>query len=106
MRYAVAVLLLCGATLTAADPGVTLELPRGKTTSRLQVIIDGDTSTIEWSTFRDELFAWFDRDNNGALDRKEIERMVPLPLPGGKTLTIMPGTDGKLSKDYFKEFCR
>jgi Ca2+-binding EF-hand superfamily protein len=88
-------------------------LPNGKESFglRLELVVDGHPPTAAWDAFLDRLFDWFDRDGDGALSRAEVDRIFPLPLPGGKALTldfVRLDTDGngKVSRAELKAFCR
>src|SRR5580692_5222269 len=95
-QVAAAVCIVLTATLVFAadkvDPpaGQVLLFPGGKTPARmrLEIAIDGQSPVAAWEAFLDRLFDYFDRDGDGSLSRAEVARMFPLPLPGGKELTI------------------
>jgi Ca2+-binding EF-hand superfamily protein len=93
--------------------GPVVLLPGAKEPSRLRldVSIDGKPPTAAWDAFLDQLFDFFDRDGDGSLSRDEASRMVPLPLPGGKELTVdfaRLDADGnrKGSREEWKSYCR
>jgi Ca2+-binding EF-hand superfamily protein len=93
--------------------GPVLLLPGGKEPCRLrlEIAIDGRSPAAAWEAFLDRLFDHFDFDGDGSLSRRETARIMPLPLPGGKELTIDFGrldTDknGKASRAELKAFCR
>jgi Ca2+-binding EF-hand superfamily protein len=93
--------------------GVTLLLPGTKEhfRLRLEMTVDGHATAGAWETFLDRLFDWFDRDGDGSLSRDEAERIFPLPLPGGKELSVAsakldPAGGGKVSRPQWKAFCR
>jgi Ca2+-binding EF-hand superfamily protein len=114
MRRAVAVWVLLGAGLAwPAVAGPVLVLPGAEepTRLRLEVVVDGQPPTAAWETFLDRLFDWFDRDGDGSLSRAEVNRIFPLPLPGGKELVLDfarldAGGTGKVSRAELKAFCR
>jgi Ca2+-binding EF-hand superfamily protein len=115
--------MLAGISLPAAWPeeparglaplGPVLLLPGGKEPFRLrlELTVRNQPPTQTWEAFLDRLFDWFDRDGDGLLDRAEASRIFPLPLPGGKPLTIdfalldLHGK-GKASRADLKAFCR
>jgi Ca2+-binding EF-hand superfamily protein len=72
--------------------------------------LDGNIDS-DWNRFLDHLFDHFDRDGNGVLSREEVGRMVPLPLPRGRELTldfarIDTNRDGKVERNELKRFCK
>lgn len=90
-----------------------LLLPGAKepTRLRLDVVVDGQPPAAAWGAFLDRLFDWFDRDGDGSLGREETKRIFPLPLPGGKELTVDfarldTSGDGEVSRAELKAFCR
>jgi Ca2+-binding EF-hand superfamily protein len=122
-RATVSLCLLVSAGLAwPASPGVRPErLPGGPVLAlpgedrplrlRLDVVIDGKSPTAAWDVFLERLFDFFDRDGDGWLSRDEVGRTVPLPLPGGKELTIDfarldADRNGKASRAELKAFCR
>jgi Ca2+-binding EF-hand superfamily protein len=93
--------------------GPVLLLPRAKEPLRLMLdmVVDGQPPASAWNTFLDGLFDWFDRDGDGSLNRAEVNRIFPLPLPGGNELTLdfaKLDADGneKISRAELKAFCR
>jgi Ca2+-binding EF-hand superfamily protein len=115
---AVCVILSAGLALPAGGAeqppaGPVLMLPGANEPVRLRpdVSVDGQPPTAAWEAFLDRLFDWFDRDGDGSLSRAEADRIFPLPLPGGKELTIDfaridAGGNGKLGRAGLKAFCR
>jgi Ca2+-binding EF-hand superfamily protein len=94
-------------------PGPVLLLPGEKEPCRLrlEIAIDGRSPAVAWEAFLDRLFDHFDFDADGSLSRTETARIMPLPLPGGKELTIdfdRLDTDkaGKVSRAELKAYCR
>jgi Ca2+-binding EF-hand superfamily protein len=78
---------------------------------RLEMTVDGQAPEAAWEAFLGRLFDWFDRDGDGSLGRAEAERIFPLPLPGGKELSVAfakldPSGKGKASRAEWKAFCR
>ncbi|HEY7326889.1 MAG TPA: hypothetical protein VH592_04590 [Gemmataceae bacterium] len=121
MKEAAVALYLCLASCSAwtmeetkqesADPVLLLPRDQEPFRIRLDVSVDGRPSTTAWGNFLDRLFDFFDRDGDGSLSRAEVSRMLPLPVPGGKELTIdldkldVDG-NGKGSREELKAFCR
>lgn len=63
---------------------VDLFVPGNPATSLRVVVFErGD----RWRSFLDALFAHFDRDGNGMLSADEAARVIPLPLPDGRTVS-------------------
>jgi Ca2+-binding EF-hand superfamily protein len=111
-RAAAAVGVLLIACLAAPGAPV-LMLPGAKESSplRLEILLDGRPPAATWDAFLDHLFNWFDRDGDGSLSRAEVSRIFPLPLPGGKQLTIDfakldTGGKGKARPADLKAYCR
>jgi Ca2+-binding EF-hand superfamily protein len=109
MRGSVALLLvLCAASLRAEDGVPDLSFP-GKERPfrvRMEATTDGPAA---WDDFIDRLFAYFDRDGDGFLNRAETARMFALPLSAGKTLPFdfaRMDAEGKVSRAKFKAYCR
>jgi Ca2+-binding EF-hand superfamily protein len=78
---------------------------------RLNVTLDGRAPSVAWEAFLDRLFDHFDRDADGYLSPAETARIMPLPLPCGKELTIDfdrldTNKDGRASRAELKAFCR
>jgi Ca2+-binding EF-hand superfamily protein len=97
--------------VSAAGPALLLPGEKETLRLRLDVFAEGRYPSAAWETFLDRLFDWFDRDGDGSLSRVEVSRVFPLPLPGGKRLTLdfaKLDTDrnGKVSRAELKAFCR
>jgi Ca2+-binding EF-hand superfamily protein len=121
-RVAVVVSLLVSAGLAGlarpgdrpeppAGPVLLLPCAKGPVRLRVDVVIDGQPPAAAWDAFLDRLFDYFDRDGDGFLSRDEAGRMVPLPLPGRRELTIDfarldADGDGKASRAEWKGYCR
>src|SRR5262245_33985528 len=78
---------------------------------RLEVLVDGRPPAQAWAAFLDKLFDHFDADRDGSLSPKEVARLLPLPLPGGRELAfdfakLDANKDGKVSRAELKAFCR
>jgi Ca2+-binding EF-hand superfamily protein len=77
---------------------------------QLDISVNGKPPAA-WDAFLGRLFDYFDRDGDGALSRDEASRLMPLPLPGGKRLTIDfarldTNGDGKASRAELSAYCR
>src|SRR5262249_5435203 len=83
--------------LPAAAPA-----PRPELSVRLEVTVGGKPAEAAWAAFLDELFTYHDRDGDGSLSPAEAARVVPLPLPGGQTLSVA----GRFTRAAFREHCR
>jgi Ca2+-binding EF-hand superfamily protein len=102
-----------GEAVRRIDSGQVLLLPGEKEPCRLrlEVVIDGKSPALAWETFLDHLFDHFDTNGDGWLSRAEAARIMPLPLPGGKELTIDfarldTERKGKVGRARLKAFCR
>jgi hypothetical protein len=76
--------------------------PRPELTLRLEVTVGGKPAEAAWAAFLDELFTYHDRNGDGTLSPAEAARVVPLPLPGGKTLSFA----GRFTRVALRERCR
>jgi Ca2+-binding EF-hand superfamily protein len=115
LAAAVCVFLGVGGAGAAGQPpaGPVLLFPgaAGPVALRLEIVVDGVPPATDWERFLDSLFDFFDRDADGTLSRAEVSRMPPLPLPGGRELTIDfarldADGDGKATRAELKSFCR
>jgi Ca2+-binding EF-hand superfamily protein len=103
-------LLLCRLGMGADTPGLVLLVGKEEVRLRLEVT-DRKSPAEAWEGFLDQLFDHFDRDGDGSLSREEADRLLPLPLPGGKELVVDfkkldTDGDGKGSRAELKAFCR
>jgi Ca2+-binding EF-hand superfamily protein len=100
-----------GPEQTQVGPVLQFPSAKGPFRLRLEVALDGASSTTPWERFLDNLFDFFDRDGDGSLSQVEVGRMPPLPLPRGRELTIDfaqldADGDGKGTRAELKSFCR
>ncbi len=108
--------LLAGLLALMADPAPSaldlLFTQESKTTRlRVAVAVNGQNPEVAWSAFLDKLFDHFDRDRDGTLSETEANRVIALPLPGGRTIVpnwtkLDSDGDKKATRSEFREFYR
>src|SRR5262245_28827982 len=93
VAFAALLLTAMSATALAQSPGprpsVTLISPRDRIRIELDILVDGQPTTVAWDRFLDRFFDFFDRDADGALSRSECSRLPSLPLPNRTQLDFL-----------------
>jgi Ca2+-binding EF-hand superfamily protein len=104
------VLVLAGGTV-ARPADLLFPADGGPARLRLEVTVGGRPPEAAWEAFLDRLFDHFDRNGDGSLSPAEASRVIPLPLPGGRSVAmdfarLDTDRDGRGSRAEFREFYR
>ncbi len=117
MRYAMAAIVTlaalsapCGAQ--EPEPPTAVDLPGLRSPMQLQLAlqVDGQSPTVACQAFLAQLFEYFDRNQNGQLDRGELDRLLAAQLLGEPAQTwqwpdLAPPKINHLDKSSFVRVC-
>jgi Ca2+-binding EF-hand superfamily protein len=113
VRAVLAVVLVVAGAVQATAGEVELLFPTGDVATRLRLdeSAGGESPERAWQAFLDRLFDYFDRNGDGFLSPAEAARVFPLPLTGGREVTLDfaaldTDRDGKASRAEFRAFYR
>ncbi len=88
MRFSILIALMLIVSRAQAQIDLRANAPYDVPAISLELSLHGQDVEKPWRDFLSKLVDYFDQDRDGTLNREEVARMMPLPLPDRGLLTL------------------